>query len=243
MSERFAHVELGEHQTKRDGERTIVEDSDVFYYSNPRQDAWADEPDAWLFGYWQRAYFSSYRKILDIDPEKNRIQVDCNLAPGAGRRAEMVEGSGYQGINLLSELDVPGEWYLDRGTGLLYFWPPSPIKEAEVVVSMLEAPIIATESVSNIVFRGLTLEAGRQHGVVVKGGENVLLAGCVVRNMGCKGVNVEGGDFRLQGDSPVYGACLFEPLPLEKMGLYEDELRTNWPVDHPSGNYETAKWE
>lgn len=193
MSERFAHVELGEQETVRDGGRTIVEDSDILYYSNPRQDAWAAEPDPWLFGYWQRAYFSSYRKILRIDPEKNQIQVDWNSAPGAARKAEMVQGSGYQGINLLCELDSPGEWYLDRDTGLLYFWPPSSIEEAEVLASMLEAPIIATEGVSNVVFRGLTLEAGRQHGVVVKDGENVLLAGCVIRNMGCKGVNIEGG--------------------------------------------------
>ncbi len=193
MSERFAKVELGDQETERDSGRIITKDSDVFYYSDPRQDAWAHEPDPWLFGYWQRAYFSSYRKILRVDPEKNQIRLDWNQAPDAKRRAEMVQGSGYQGINLLCELDSPGEWYLDRDTGLLYFWPPSPVNEAEAVVSMLEAPIVAAQGVSNVVFHGLTLEAGRQHGVVVGGGQNVLLAGCVIRNIGCKGVNIEGG--------------------------------------------------
>ena len=193
MSERFALVELGDQKTVRDGGRTIVKDSDVFYYSNPRQDAWAAEPDPWLFGYWQRAYFSSYRKILRIDTEKNQIQVDWNLAPKDKRRGDMVKGSGYQGMNLLCELDSPGEWYLDRGTGILYFWPPSPIKQAEAVVSVLEVPIVVTEGASNVVLRGLTIEAGRQHGVVVKDGENVLLAGCVIRDMGCKGADIIGG--------------------------------------------------
>ena len=193
MSERFAQVELGDRETVRDGGRTIVNDSDIFYYSDPRQDTWANEPAPWLFGYWQRAYFSSYRKILDIDPEKNQIRIDWNLAPTAKRRAEMVQGSGYQGINLLCELDSPGEWYLDRDTGLLYFWPPAPIKEGEVFVSLLDAPLLAMDGVSNVVFRGLTLEAGRQHGVVIKDGENVQLAGCVIRNMGCKGVDIQGG--------------------------------------------------
>jgi len=193
MSERFAHVELGDQEATRDRGRTLVRDSDIFYYSNPRQDAWADEPDPWLFGYWQRAYFSSYRKALRVDREKRRIQVDWNLSPTAKRRGDMVRGSGYQGINLLCELDSPGECYLDRDTGLLYFWPPSPIERAEAVVSVLEAPILATEGVSNVVLRGLTFEAGRQHGVVVKEGENVLLAGCVIRDMGCKGVNIDGG--------------------------------------------------
>ena len=193
MSRRFAHVELGDRETVRDGGRTIVKDSDIFYYSAPRQDAWANEPDPWLFGYWQRAYFSSYRKILHVDPEKDQIRIDWNLPPNAPRKAEMVQGSGYQGINLLCELDSPGEWYLDRQTGLLYFWPPAPIEKTETLVSILEAPIITTDGASNIVFSGLTLEAGRQHGVVVRDGQSVQLAGCVIRNMGCKGVNIEGG--------------------------------------------------
>ena len=193
MSERFARVELGDQEAVRDSGRTLVRNSDIFTYSNPRQDAWAGEPDPWLFGYWQRAYFSSYRKILSVDPAKNQIRIDWNLAANAKRKADMVKGSGYQGINLLCELDSPGEWYLDRGTGLLYLWPPSPVKGAEVVVSMLEAPIVVAEGVSHVVLRGLTFEAGRQHGVVVKDGEGVLLAGCVIRNMGCKGAKIEGG--------------------------------------------------
>jgi len=193
MSERFALVEFGDQEALRDGGRTLVKNSDIFYYSNPRPDAWAKEPDPWLFGYWQYAFFSSYRKILRVDPEKKRIQIDWNLAPGSKEQPNMVKGSPYQGINLLCELDSPGEWYLDRDTSLLYFWPPSPVKRAEIVVSMLEIPVVATEGASNVVLRGFTLEAGRQHGVVVKDGENVLLAGCVIRNMGCKGVDITGG--------------------------------------------------
>ena len=193
MSERFALVELGDQEGVRDGSRTLVKNSDIFCYSNPRQDAWVDEPDPWLFGYWQYAFFSSYRKILRVDPEKRRIQIDWNLAPGSKQEPNIVKGSAYQGINLLCELDSPGEWYLDRDTGILYFWPPTSLKSAEVLVSMLEVPLIVANGASNVVLRGLTLEAGRQHGVVVKDGENVLLAGCVIRDMGCTGVDIAGG--------------------------------------------------
>ena len=193
MSERFAYVELGDQVTVRDGGRTMVKNSDLFCYSNPRQDAWAKETDPWLFGYWQYAYFSSYRKIRSVDPEKKRIQIDWNLAPGSKEQPNVVKGSPYQGINLLCELDCPGEWYLDRDTGLLYFWPPAPLASAEVMVSLLEMPVITTDGASNLILRGLTIEAGRQHGVVVKDGENLLLAGCTIRDMGCKGADVVGG--------------------------------------------------
>jgi len=51
--------------------------------------------------------------------------------------------------------------------------------------------------------------------------------------------NADNGDFTLDPKSPVFVTCGFEPLPLDKMGLYKDELRASWPVTHPSGNYET----
>ena len=193
MSERFALVDLGDQEAVRLEGRTFAKNSDIFYYTDERQDAWANEPDPWLFGYWQYAYFSSYRKIRSVEPEKNRIRIDWNLPPGSKVEPNVVKGSGYQGINLLCELDSPGEWYLDRGTGLLYFWPPTPVGRAEALVSMLEVPVVTMEAVSNVVLRGFTIEAGRQHGVAVKEGENVMLAGCVIRDMGCIGAVVDGG--------------------------------------------------
>ena len=40
------------------------------------------------------------------------------INPGAAR---------WYAFNLLSEIDRPGEYYIDRGNGLLYFWPPSAV--------------------------------------------------------------------------------------------------------------------
>ena len=33
----------------------------------------------------------------------------------------------YRALNLLEELDQPGEYYVDRAAGRLYFWPPAPL--------------------------------------------------------------------------------------------------------------------
>jgi hypothetical protein len=45
-------------------------------------------------------------------------------------------------------------------------------------------------------------------------------------------------DFRIAADSPVYGRTGFEAIPVERIGLYEDELRATWPVAHEVG----ARW-
>jgi len=201
MSERFTTVDLSDQETVRDHGRVIAKESDFFSYTNPRQDAWANEPDAWLFGCWQYMFYGCYRKVTRIDTEKRHIYIDRNRkTPYELKRREFAQGAPYQGINLLCELDSPGEWYLDRTSGLLFFWPPSDIASGEVVVSVLEEPILTLDDVSHVLFRGLTLEAGRQHAVVIEGGQNVLVVGCVVRNMGVTGVNIKDGrDHELVG--------------------------------------------
>ncbi len=194
MSERFATVELRGQETVAGDGRTVAKESDVFSYTNPRQDPWANEPDAWVFGCWQYLFFGSYMKVANVDPQKRQIRVDWNRkTPYELKTREFALGAPYQGINLLCELDAPGEWYLDRSSGVLFFWPPTAIDQGEALVSVLEKPLVRLEGAAHVVLRGLTLEAGRQHGVLIKGGESVLLAGCVIRNFGVTGVQIDGG--------------------------------------------------
>ena len=39
-------------------------------------------------------------------------------------------------------------------------------------------------------------------------------------------------DFTLSEDSSVYDRSSFRPIPFRKIGLYQDEYRASWPVDH-----------
>lgn len=36
-------------------------------------------------------------------------------------------------LNVLEEIDQPGEWFLDRKSGVLYFWPPTSAGEARTI--------------------------------------------------------------------------------------------------------------
>jgi hypothetical protein len=44
-------------------------------------------------------------------------------------------------------------------------------------------------------------------------------------------VNQAAGDFQLRNDSPAWKMG-FKRIPFEKIGLYEDENRASWPVEH-----------
>jgi hypothetical protein len=45
----------------------------------------------------------------------------------------------YRALNVLEELDQPGEFVIDRGVGRLYLWPPADLKGAQITLATLEA--------------------------------------------------------------------------------------------------------
>jgi len=102
------------------------------------------------------------------------------------------KGARWYAVNLLSELDSPGEWYLERSTGMLYFWPPASVKDHSAYVSLIDS-IIEMENVSNVSFVNLILEVCRGKAVTIRGGENNRLVGCLIRNTGTSAVDINGG--------------------------------------------------
>lgn len=173
---------------KLDVRGTIGDAIGKFTYDDDRPSRWVDEPDAWLHGYWFWDWSEQHQKVESIDTATKTI----SLAPpyhGYGYR----NGQKYYALNILAELDSPGEWYLDRQTGMLYVWPPSPIEKARVAFSVLESPAIRMKDASFVALQGLTVETLRGDGIVVDGGSNNLVAGCTVRNVGSTGIVVHGG--------------------------------------------------
>ncbi len=169
-------------------------------YGDDRHARWAAEPDPWIYGYWSRWYAGSYLPVEAIEPERKILRIGL---PGPYHRPSseyehggLLKGAPYFGINLLCELDEPGEWYLDRDSGMLYFWPPSPVEDGSCEVSILEEPLVKCANASHVVFRDITMQAGRANAVEITGGDGVLVAGCVIRNMGNSAVIVGESDSR-----------------------------------------------
>jgi hypothetical protein len=71
---------------------------------------WADEENAWLHGYLQFDWADVYSQITAIAQADNgtvRIEYNQDYAPDAH------DGARWYGVNLLCELDSPGEYYID----------------------------------------------------------------------------------------------------------------------------------
>lgn len=157
-------------------------------YEGDRPSRWVDEKDPWLNGYWFWDWSSQYQRIQTIDVENRIIEVE-EPYHGYGYR----KGQWYYALNMLSELDMPGEWYLDRADGLLYFWPPSDIEGAEVFVSQLQHAIIINDA-KHVELRGFVIEGARNTVIRSEGGAHNTIAACTMRNGGGGAISINGGE-------------------------------------------------
>ena len=113
-------------------------------------------------------------------------------------------GQRFYFLNILEELAQPGDYFVDRQTGLLYFWPPAPLQGAEIVATLLEQPLIHLTNVSHVSLCNLTCECSRGDGIVLTGGTQNLVAGCTLRHLGNRGVVVAGGTRHRVSGCDVY---------------------------------------
>lgn len=157
----------------------------TFEYTDGRHARWAGLDDVWLQGTFMYGFADDKIKVESIDPETRRVKLATPHMYGVGGGRAYRH---YVARNILEELDSPGEWYVDRKTGVLYFWPPATLEEARIAVSILEDPVIALEGVSYVTLRGLTVEVARGIGIYIERGQNNLIAGCTVRNIGTSGI-------------------------------------------------------
>lgn len=158
----------------------------IFTYEGDRPSRWKDEPEGWVLGYWFHDWAEQRQRIEAIDPAAKRMTL-AKPYHHYGYRS----GQWFYGFNLLCEIDQPGEWFLDRKAGHLYFWPPSPIGEGQTSVSVLDS-LITLDKAPHVTLRGLTLEAARGTAVVITGAEENRLIGCTLRNIGGWAVRMEG---------------------------------------------------
>ncbi|MBP3917757.1 MAG: right-handed parallel beta-helix repeat-containing protein [Clostridia bacterium] len=174
--------------------------------TNSRIKNWKDRSTAWIFGYFYHDWADSSAPV-DFNVE-NRL-----VYPKYVSRFGAKKGAHYYFYNIPEELDTEGEWYLDRTTGNLYFWPYENAESADF--SYRDLPLLLCENTCNMTFSGISFSTTIGNAVVVHGEDMVLdglniqnIAGtailingyrntvmnCDISHTGKGGIYVEGGD-------------------------------------------------
>ncbi|WP_303318313.1 right-handed parallel beta-helix repeat-containing protein [Flavivirga abyssicola] len=157
----------------------------IIKYKDERHSLWAGNDDVWFQGTFKNGYADDKLHVEYIDPKKKHIKFSKPHMYGLRSGKKYTH---YVALNILDELDMPGEWYVDRKLGKLYFWPTSDINKGTVKISVIEDPVVSIEGACHIVFRDFTVENGRGIGIYMERGSNNVVAGCTVRNFGTTGI-------------------------------------------------------
>ncbi|KAK7483370.1 hypothetical protein BaRGS_00025310, partial [Batillaria attramentaria] len=155
------------------------------------------------FTYWSWAD-ESY-KVASVDAHTHTITLATKSRYGlrvghwsaSGSPASFGQQGGYfRVINMLCELDQPGEYYIDRTHKKLYVWPNTAhqtLTSSDVVyASMLDQCIVIESNAHNVHFEDFSLEGCRQYGMELKSGRDITLKNMEIKNTGSFGLHCSG---------------------------------------------------
>jgi len=167
----------------------------ILRYNDPRIDSWADEPDAYLHGYWGFDWYDQYNPAT-IDKASKTMTIG-GVRSTYGYRS----GCHFRGIHLLCELDEPGEYWLDRNSGHLFWYAPDWFRanaggqsSSSTFVSVFSGDYaFILNDCKNVTICGVTMCGLRGGAISITGGENVTVADCKLYDIANDAITVTGG--------------------------------------------------
>jgi Right handed beta helix region len=194
-------------------------------YTGTRPSMWKSASDIYLHGYWTFDWSDTYQRLGSVDTARKEFTL---LPPH--HNYGYTTNQRYYVLNVLEELDTPGEWYLDKEHGLLYFWPPSALADGDAVVSMLDRPLISLRDASWVRFDGLSFGYSRGKGIDIAEGHDVVVTRCRFHSLGREAVTIDGGS------QNTVSSCDIHHVGLGGILLKGGDRRTLVPGHHAAIN-------
>ena len=132
-----------------------------FFYQNEDLKPWPNLGDAVLVDY--HSWTTSRHRIKSLDTQKRLVEF---TAPSSWPMSYWEKNERYYIEFVREALDVPGEWYLDRKSGLLTYYPRpgEDMTKAKVVAPLpeellrLEGDPASGKFIDHLTFEGITFE-------------------------------------------------------------------------------------
>lgn len=182
-----------------------------FRFAEDAPTTWQDEKEVWVDGYWFWDWANMKQRVVSIDAATKTMTL-AEPYHTYGYR----QGQWFYAFNVLCELDAPGEYYIDRDKGFLYFYPPTKSwKDGDFLLSQSSA-LLTINGLSNFSWDGFDMLGARGTAIYGDncrnvefanlnisncGGSGVYLSGanctvsrCELWNLGASGITISGGD-------------------------------------------------
>lgn len=164
-------------------------------YDRPSQ--WSRQDEVWLAGTLGPNYEFDYYPMSRFENDEKRVYLR------EGALVEYYTEPYYRFENIPEELDAPGEYYIDRENGMLYYYPPENVsKDAVLTITMPMRSgnndkvnsMFRFDGCSNIIFEGLTFRGGRGSAVTGRDNSGISFINCNVDSFGENGIRMDYSD-------------------------------------------------
>lgn len=155
-------------------------------YKDPEPDKWVNAKNFWLKVFNAYDFGETRAAVVSVNPTENTLSIPSNMTivnPYSKR---------YKAFNLLEELDVPGEYYIDHDTMKLYLCAPYSITDSVLEFSIEGDSLVTIKNASNITFEGVTFTQSRGHGVYTEDIDNIDFINCNFTNIANRGICMSG---------------------------------------------------
>ena len=167
----------------------------TFEYSDARAEKWVNAPEVWLDGIFARDWAWSLNKVNKIDTLNKTISLKYE------EKYDLTTShSFFFATNLLEEIDVPGEYFIDRQGGKLYFYPPSDFNEKSSVLKLSsnKQDLLELNGIHNWTVENINFEMGRYRAVNLKKCNAIVFRNCSFRNFGNSAISINGNNNRIE---------------------------------------------
>lgn len=187
-NEGFVHIKKVIDSGRDEGEAS--KRPGVFVIDEDRPSKWKIDRGVWLGGYWCHDWSFETLRVADFDPAEKCFKMKGVHGYGIGSSQSWnPEPRRFYAENVFEEIDQPGEWWIDRDAKRLYFWPPVPVQEARVVLTILTEPLLQIQKSQNVTIEGLTFENGSM-AISVQDAKNVTLERLTIKNLFSTAVSI-----------------------------------------------------
>jgi len=156
-----------------------------------RASCWKSTDDVWMFGYPAYTWADTSSPVVRIDGEA--CTVETKYVSIYKPRAE----APYYFYNVFEELDAPGEWYLDRQNGILYYYPSIPLSESVIQLSVSATSLLLAEDIADLTVRGFHFVGTRGNALELTG-NRITVEQCTITNTALWGIVAVGSAIHIR---------------------------------------------
>ncbi len=156
---------------------------------------WREPEKVWCKGYYYIDWVCTASPIDWIDTDEKTLKFLFSTPYGYRK------GGTFYFYNILEELDMPGEYYIDRENQILYVWPPEECDRA--ILTLKNDVLIEADGIESVIFDGIMFEGSRNDLVKINGND-IEFRNCRFVDTASNALIIDGMHNRVSGGEVAY---------------------------------------